>query len=89
MIAEKDKKVIQDLARKYHATRILLFGSALSETDESRDIDIAVEGIAERDFFAFYGELLCLVTKPVDIVDLSNKTKFSKLILKEGMPLHA
>lgn len=55
MITEKDKKTIQDIARKYRASRVLLFGSALSDTTEGRDIDIAVEGVADGDFYAFYG----------------------------------
>jgi predicted nucleotidyltransferase len=55
MISEKEKQKTRNLAIKYRAARILLFGSALSEADESRDIDIAAEGKAEKDFFAFYG----------------------------------
>jgi len=89
MITEKDKKAIQDIARKYHASRVLLFGSALSDTVEGRDIDIAVEGIADRDFYAFYGELIFALSRPVDVVDLSKKTRFIELILKEGIPLYA
>jgi predicted nucleotidyltransferase len=89
MITEKEKKTIQDIARKYHASRVLLFGSALSDTTESRDIDIAVEGIADRDFYAFYGELLFSLPKTVDVVDLSKKTRFIEFILKEGVPLYA
>lgn len=89
MITEKDKKTIKDIARKYHASRVLLFGSALSDTTEGRDIDIAVEGVADRDFYAFYGELLYALSKPVDVVDLSKKSKFSELVLKEGIPLYA
>ena len=89
MITEKDKITIHTIAKKYRASRVLLFGSALSDTTESLDIDIGVEGIADRDFYAFYGELLCSLTKPVDVVDLSKKTKFVKLVLKEGIPLYA
>jgi predicted nucleotidyltransferase len=66
-----------------------LFGSALYETAESRDIDIAVEGIEDKDFYAFYGELLYALSKPVDVVDISKKTKFIELVLKEGIPLYA
>jgi len=84
MITEKDKETILKLARKYKASRVLLFGSALSETEESRDIDIAVEGVADRDFFSFYGELLCAPSKPVDMVDLSRKTRFIELVRREG-----
>lgn len=89
MILEKDKKTIQDIARKYHASRVLLFGSALSDSAESRDIDIAVEGISDADFYAFYGELLYSLSKPVDVIDLSRKTKFTELVLKEGVALYA
>lgn len=89
MITDKDKKAIQALARKYQATRVLLFGSAISDSQESNDIDIAVEGIPEKDFFAFYGELMFALSKPVDVVDLSQKSKFNDLVIKEGIPLDA
>ena len=89
MITRRDKKTIQDVARKYRASRVVLFGSSLSDSPESRDIDIAVEGVAAKDYFAFYGELICLLSKPVDIVDLSQKTKFVDMVLKEGALLYA
>jgi len=89
MITDTDKKIIEQLARKYHAKRVVLFGSSLSPTQEYRDIDLAVEGIEEKDFYIFYGELLFALSKPVDIVDLSKKTRFIELILREGIPLYA
>jgi uncharacterized protein len=88
MITETDKKTIEHFARKYQATRVLLFGSSLSPTYESRDIDIGVEGVPEKDFYMFYGELLFALSKPVDVVDLSRKTRFVELILREGVPLY-
>jgi len=89
MITDTDKNIIEQLARKYHARRVVLFGSSLSPTQEYRDIDIGVEGIEEKDFYAFYGELLFALSKPVDIIDLSKKTRFIELILREGIPLYA
>ena len=89
MITDIDKKIIEQLARKYHATRVVLFGSSLSPTQQYRDIDIGIEGIEEKDFYVFYGELLCALSKPVDIIDLSKKTRFIELILREGIPLYA
>jgi predicted nucleotidyltransferase len=89
MITDTDKKIIEQLARKYHAKRVVLFGSSLSPAREYRDIDIAVEGIEEKDFYTFYGELLCALSKPIDIIDLSKKTRFVELILREGIPLYA
>jgi len=88
MITDTDKKIIEELARKYHAKRVLLFGSSLSPSWEYRDIDIGVEGVEGKDFYTFYGELLFALSKPVDVVDLSQKTRFVELILREGIPLY-
>lgn len=88
MISEKDRMAIKETARKYRVSRVLLFGSSLSEDVESRDIDIAIEGIADKDYFAFYGDLMCALSKPVDVIDLSKKSKFVEMVLKEGVQLH-
>jgi predicted nucleotidyltransferase len=89
MIADKDRQMIKEIAAKYGAKRVLLFGSSLSADKESRDIDIGVEGIEQKDFFTFYGELLFALSKPVDVIDLSTKSRFVELIQREGIPLYA
>jgi predicted nucleotidyltransferase len=89
MIADRDRRIIEEIAAKYHAKQVVLFGSSLSPDKESRDIDIGVEGIEEKDFFTFYGELLCALSKPVDVVDLSAKSRFVDLVRREGIPLYA
>jgi len=88
MISEKDKQVIIDISRKYQVKRVLLFGSGLLSSKDSRDIDIGVEGIRHADFFRYYGDLIFALSKPVDIVDLSDETKFVCIIKKEGVPLY-
>ena len=89
MITEKEKTTIKDIARKYNASRILLFGSALDDTLDNKDIDIAVDGVRDEDFYSFYGELIFALEKPVDLIDLSLKSKFVDLILKEEIPIDA
>jgi len=89
MITEQDRASIQAIARKYRVSKVLLFGSSLSADTESRDIDIAIEGIAAADYFTFYGELLCALSKPVDVVDLSQKSKFVEMVKREGVRLDA
>jgi predicted nucleotidyltransferase len=88
MIADRDRRIIKEIAAKYHAKRVVLFGSSLSPDRETRDIDIGVEGVDEKDFFTFYGELLFALSKPVDVVDLSTKSRFVELIRREGIPLY-
>jgi predicted nucleotidyltransferase len=89
MITDKDRQIIVKTAAKYHATQVVLFGSSLSLDSESRDIDIGVEGIEDKDFFTFYGDLLCALSKPVDVIDLSSKSRFVELIKQEGVHLYA
>jgi uncharacterized protein len=88
MITDMDKAVIVDLARKYRAEKVLLFGSSLSDRIEARDIDLGVAGISPRDFFRFYADLLLRLSKPVDVVDLTRRTAFTSLVLRDGVPLY-
>lgn len=88
MINETDKKIIRELSEKYHVKRVLLFGSSLDPSRESRDIDIAVDGIDPGDFFDYYGDLLLKLSKPVDVIDLSETSKFVTLVKKEGLPIY-
>ncbi len=88
MITEKDKETIQRISKKYRAKRVLLFGSSIDPVRESHDIDIAIEGVAPEDFFKYYGDLMLKLSKPVDLIDLSESSKFVELILQEGVLLH-
>lgn len=89
MIPESDRSTIVRLAAKHRATRVLLFGSAADEAaGEARDIDLAVEGVAPRDFFRLYADLLFAVSKPVDLVDLESDTSFTRLICQKGVPIY-
>jgi predicted nucleotidyltransferase len=88
MISEKDKAAILELALRYKATRVLLFGSCTEGKREPADIDIAVEGIPPQQFFRFYGDLIFAVSKPVDVIDLSQESAFTRLVRREGVSLH-
>ncbi|HHJ53885.1 MAG TPA: nucleotidyltransferase domain-containing protein [Caldithrix abyssi] len=88
MISEKDKKAILDLAKKYKVKRVILFGSASKDKIKSRDIDLAVEGIPDKLFFKFYSELMFSLSKPVDLVDLRKKSKFTEIITAEGIQIY-
>lgn len=88
MITDRDIQVIRETAAKYQAKRVVLFGSSLLHESEYRDIDIGVEGVPENEFFSFYGDLMCALSKPVDVIDLSEKNRFSELVNLEGIALY-
>lgn len=87
MISGADRSRIIAIAKKYGVSRVLAFGSSAAGT-EGRDIDLAVAGWHLSRFFAFYGELLFSLSKPVDLVDLENPSPFARLVGAEGIPLY-
>ncbi len=88
MISEQDKAIITDIARRYGAREVLLLGSSADPSREANDIDLAVEGIAPERFFSFYGDLLLGLSKPVDLIDPPNNTKFNRLVYREGIRVY-
>jgi len=88
MISETDKKIIRELSKKYRVKQVLLFGSNMDPVKEGRDIDLAVDGIDSREFFKYYGDLMLNLSKPVDLIDLSETSKFVALVKEEGVPIY-
>ena len=88
MVSDQEKTKIVDIARQYDAQKVLLFGSCADQSRDSHDIDLAVDGVSPEKFFDLYGQLLFSLSKPVDLVDLSFDSKFSRLIQREGTLLY-
>ena len=88
MVSQNDIETIKRLSNKYNAQKVVLFGSSLNSQQEANDIDLAVEGVASKDYYRYCGELIMALTKPVDIVDLSVPCKFVDIILEEGVVLY-
>ena len=88
MVSQNDIETIKQLSSKYNAQKVVLFGSSLNSQQEGNDIDLAVEGVASKDYYRYCGELMMALTKPVDIVDLSVPSKFTDIILEEGVVLY-
>lgn len=88
MISEKDKEIIISYARKLDVKEIYLFGSSLDNEQEAMDIDLAVRGVSPVVFFDFYGKLLRYLSKPVDIIDLSKKSRFTESVEKQAIKIY-
>lgn len=86
---ELDKAV--GIAKKYGVGELYLIGSALhKDPEEVIDYDFAVRDVPVGRFFRFYGELLRVMSKDVDLIDLSGKmTKFKSIVIKEGKLIYA
>ena len=88
MIKNTELNTITKIAEEYKIKEIFLFGSSL-ENDTYNDIDLGISGIKPILFFKFYGDLIKHLNIPIDIVDLSDKTSFAKMIRKYGKIIYA
>jgi len=88
MISDEDKYRLFKIAKKYEVSKIYLFWSNLDPERESNDIDLAVEGISDSLYFKFYSKLIFAMSKPVDLIDLKNKSLFSTMVKSEGILLY-
>ena len=75
------------LAKEYGAKRLILFGSALDNPDEARDVDLACDGIEGWKLFEFGGRLEEELNLSVDIIPLTPATPFSRYIERKGKSL--
>lgn len=87
MISEEDKKIIISYAKKFNVKEIYVFGSSLESEKVANDIDLAVKGIEPTLFFDFHGKLLRYLSKPVDLVNLTKKSRFAEFIEKHAVKI--
>ncbi|MHC4168430.1 MAG: hypothetical protein ACYSWQ_15870 [Planctomycetota bacterium] len=88
MITEHEKDVIRRYAEEYEASSVFLFGSSVESEEEAKDIDLGVKGIEQRLFFKFYAKLVKHLSKPVDLVDLSQKSLFNDIVEETGVRIY-
>ncbi|MBN1860118.1 MAG: hypothetical protein JW840_01505 [Candidatus Thermoplasmatota archaeon] len=88
MVGEDEKETIIKCARKYNIPYVLLFGSSVEHGKDANDIDLALRGLEPKLFFKFYAELVKHLSKPVDLVDLSQKSLFNDLIEETGVVIY-
>jgi predicted nucleotidyltransferase len=73
-----------EVLRQFGARRILLFGRSVERPEAARDLDLACEGIPAEQFYRAAGRLMRMLEVPVDLVDLSQDTPFTRLVRQEG-----
>ena len=73
------------ILRELGAKHVYLFGSVLDhQTHKPRDIDIAVSGHPQNQFFRAYGKLTMTLSQPFDLVDLDNEAAFIRTLKESG-----
>ena len=75
------------LAKDYGATRLILFGSALTDPEQARDLDLACDGVSGWKFYELGARLEQELRVPLDLVPLSPQTRFTRLVEQRGRVL--
>ena len=88
MYSEELKQIVKSCAEQYGAKSVWLFGSAVQDEQNARDIDLAVEGLDSKKFFDFYGRLFFELPKPVDLVDLSQNPPIAAIVRQKGIRIY-
>lgn len=76
------------IARRYGATRVLLFGSAAHAPEEARDLDLAIGGVPGWEFFGMAAELEEALPVPLDVIPLTPENAFIRHIRARGRWLY-
>ncbi len=80
--------IIKKYAQEFSVKSVWVFGSSLEDEKAATDIDLAVEGLAPENFFEFYGRLYFEMPKPLDLIDLEQKTSIAAIVRKKGIRIY-
>lgn len=83
---KNDIKKATKILKENGAKEVFIFGSiANGKFNENSDIDIAVKGISEKDFYKIAGILMFELENEFDLIDLDDKeNRFSQMLLRIG-----
>lgn len=89
MVMPKEKlQNAVELLRSFGARRVLLFGSYVHAPEQSRDIDLAVEGIPLQKLGAADMALYRLLRVPFDLISRDEDPEFFDLVAEEAVTLY-
>ena len=88
MLSSNLINTIKKYAQEFSVKSVWLFGSSLEDEDAATDIDLAVEGLAPEKFFDFYGLLYFEMPKPLDLIDLEQKTPIAAIVREKGIRIY-
>ena len=83
---QEDIKKATNILKKNGAKEVFIFGSiADGKFNENSDIDIAVKGLNEKNFYKVASILMFELKNEFDLIDLDDKdNRFSQMLLRVG-----
>ncbi len=87
IIQQKQLDLVVTLAKAYGATRLILFGSALTAPEQARDLDLACDGVTGWKLYELGARLEEELRLPLDLIPLSPPNRLTRLIERQGKVL--
>ena len=87
IIGKEIFETIAAIAKEYGATQMILFGSALENPSEARDIDLACGGVTGWKLFELAARLENTLHINLDLIPLAPSTRFTRHIESHGLRL--
>ena len=83
---QEDIKKATKILKDHGATEVFIFGSIVNgKFNENSDIDIAIKGLNENNFYKVASILMFELENKFDLIDLDDKeNRFSQMILEIG-----
>jgi len=83
---QKDIEKAVKILKENGAKEVFIFGSiANGKFNQDSDIDIAVKGLSEKEFFRIASILMFELENEIDLIDLDDiENRFSQMLLKVG-----
>jgi predicted nucleotidyltransferase len=75
------------LAKSFGATRLILFGSAVTQPDQAADLDLACDGVSGWKLYELGARLEEELQVPLDLIPLSPPNRFTRIIERQGKVL--
>jgi predicted nucleotidyltransferase len=88
MITNEQINTCTDIARRFGARRLVLFGGAAEDPARARDIDLLCDGVEGLDFFRMGAEMEERTQAVIDLVPMAPATRFTRYVLDRGKILH-
>ena len=76
------------VARRYGASRVVLFGRALTDPEQARDLDLAVGGVSGWTFFEMAADMESTLRIPLDVIPLDKESPLIRRIEEKGRVLY-
>jgi len=86
-IQPKHLERIIELAKAYGATRLILFGSVLTEPARANDLDLACDGVNGWKLYELGAAIEEEIEASLDLVPLSPPNRFTRMIERSGKVL--